>query len=97
MTNLKPFQIVTDDAYAVAFAATCTPHEIRRGVLLTGTCPRCADRMDFPISNGVFLRPATAAPIPNTQELMCTCTVAHPGAPPDEEGCGAYWNIELSE
>jgi hypothetical protein len=97
MTNPKPFQVVTEDTYAAAFAATCTPHQTRRGVLLTGTCPRCGDQMDFPVSDGVFLRPVRAAPAAKTEPVMCTCSGAHPGTPPDDEGCGAYWNIELSE
>jgi hypothetical protein len=93
----KPFAIVTEDAYAEGFAASCTPHPTRRGVLLTGTCPRCGDRMDFPVPTRVFQRPVRAAPdAKEPQPVMCTCEVTHPGTPAGEEGCGAYWNVELS-
>ena len=97
MTNPKPFEAVTGDTYAAAFASTCTPHQTRRGVLLTGTCPRCEDRMDFQVSDGVFLRPMSAASAAKTEPVMCTCRITHPGTPAGDEGCGAYWNIELSE
>jgi hypothetical protein len=97
MTSPLPFEIVTDDAYASAFAATCTPHKTRRGLLLTGTCPRCGDRMDFPVPTRVFQNPLTAAPAAKTEPVMCTCKNTHSGRPADDEGCGAYWNIELSQ
>ena len=97
MTNPLPFEIVTDDAYAAAFASTCTPHKTRRGVRLTGTCPRCGDRMDFPVPIRVFQSPASAPPAAKTEPVMCTCKTTHPGTPAGDEGCGAYWNVELSE
>lgn len=97
MTNLMPFKIMTEDTYAEAFVASCTPHQTRRGVLLTGTCPRCGDRMDFPVPTGVFQRPVGTVPGAKEPEpLMCTCKVTHPGVPAGEEGCGAFWNVELS-
>jgi hypothetical protein len=97
MTNPIPFEIVTDGTYAVAFAATCTPHETRRGVQLTGTCPRCGDPMYFPVPVRVFQRPASATPAAKTEPVMCTCRITHPRTPEGDEGCGAYWNIELSK
>ena len=98
MTKPVPFKIVTDDAYAVAFAATCTPSETRRGVQLTGTCPRCGHPMDFLVPTSVYQRPVRAVLNTNQPEpVLCTCTAPHPGTPAGEEGCGAYWNVELTE
>lgn len=97
MTKPLHFKIETGDAYAAAFAKTCTPRPTRRGVILTGTCPRCEDPMDFPVLTRAFQLPVAAVPATKLEPLMCTCLITHPGAPPDEEGCGAYWNVELSE
>lgn len=27
---------------------------------------------------------------------MCTCRGTHSGRPDNEEGCGAYWTVELT-
>jgi hypothetical protein len=92
---------VTDDAYGHAFASSCTAARIRRGVLLRGTCPRCAHGMSFPVITEVF---QTAVPEEQSasgadseeKPLLCTCNGTHPGRPAREEGCGAYWNVRLS-
>lgn len=97
MANPLPFKKLTADTYAATFASTCTPRQTRRGLLLTGTCPRCGDRMDFPVPTGIFLRPASAVPVDRSEPVMCTCAIAHPGTPQDDEGCGAYWNVEIAE
>ncbi|RZU53289.1 hypothetical protein EV385_5199 [Krasilnikovia cinnamomea] len=90
-----PFAKVPADTYAAAFSATCEPTETRRGVLLTGTCPRCGDRMDYLVPTGVFLVfPGGSGPRPTP--VMCTCRAEHPGRPDDDEGCGAYWTVELT-
>jgi hypothetical protein len=91
----QPFEEITDEVYADAFSTTCEVTETRRGVLLTGICPRCGDRMHFPVPTKVFLNTTAAAPSPPTK-MMCTCRIVHPGCPADDEGCGAYWNVELS-
>lgn len=91
------FNIVTEDGYASAFAKACTALQTRRGVLLTGTCPRCGDRMDFPVPTRIFQRPVTATPSASPEPVMCTCEVTHTGTPVGEEGCGAYWTVELSK
>jgi hypothetical protein len=92
-----PFAETTAQNYAEAFSATCELTETRRGVLLAGTCPRCHDPMDYLVPTGVFLgaigTPAYVRPTP----LMCTCRNPHPGRPDSDEGCGAYWTVELTE
>lgn len=97
MAKPLPFRTVTDDTYAAAFAAACTPRETGRGVLLSGACPRCGDLMGFPVPTRVFLRPVAAVQGSKTVQVMCTCGVSHPGTPSNDEGCGAYWNVNLSE
>src|SRR5262245_38185770 len=91
------FEEITDTTYADTFAATCKVSETRRGLLLAGICPRCSDEMDFPVPTGIFLKSVTlASSRTTTTPVMCTCLSEHAGRPPDDEGCGAYWNIELS-
>jgi hypothetical protein len=93
---LVPFEEVTETTYADAFAATCTVTELRRGVELAGICPRCGDKMDFPVPTRSFLNTAAAALSATPMAVMCTCKIDHPGCPAGDEGCGAYWNVQLS-
>jgi hypothetical protein len=92
-----PYKETTEDGYAAAFAASASATPIRRGVLLSGACPRCGDRMEFPVVTEIF---QTAGSGPGGDDadspLLCTCLTAHPDRPEDEEGCGAYWNIRLT-
>ena len=101
MPDPMEYEEVTSDDYAALFVDSATSSTTRRGVLLSGTCPRCKDPMDYPIVTEVFQlatgggRSATAAD--DDTPLLCTCTVHHPNRPADDEGCGAYWNIHLSK
>jgi hypothetical protein len=98
MTSQTPtprrFEEITEHSYADKFARTCDSTETRRGYLLTGTCPRCDHPMGFLVPTEILLNSTPAAPRPT--KMMCTCEGEHPGRPPDDEGCGAYWNVELS-
>ena len=91
-----PFAEVHEDSYAEAFSATCESTETRRGVLLTGTGPRCGDRMDYLVPTGVFLGTGGAPARERSIPVMCTCRGRHPGRPDADEGCGAYWMVELT-
>lgn len=96
-----PFQEVTTDTYAQAFASSCSVTPSRRGVLLGGICPRCGDQMHFQVVTEIFLATADAGPAPartasEDKSVMCTCGTTHPGTPPGDEGCGAYWHVTLS-
>jgi hypothetical protein len=88
----------TADDYAEKFVRSATPSTTRRGVLLSGECPRCADPMDYPVVTEVFRSSTGGAGGATSDEtpVLCTCKVAHPHRPADEEGCGAYWNIRLN-
>src|SRR4051812_8563568 len=99
MPDPVDYEETTADDYAEMFVDSATPSKTRRGVLLSGTCPRCNDRMDYPIVTEVFQSPTDGsqpAAATNETPLLCTCKVAHPKRPADEEGCGAYWNIVLT-
>ena len=95
------YQEVSDEGYAVAFAATCTAMPTSRGMMLGGICPRCTDPMSFPHVTTVF-KTATVhgrqAPALDQEEIeiLCTCSKSHPGRPKGEDGCGAYWNIKVT-
>ncbi len=88
----------TADDYAEKFVQSATPSTTRRGVQLSGRCPRCDDPMDYPIVTEVFQSSTGGGHGAGTDEtpLLCTCKVPHPKRPADEEGCGAYWNIRLT-
>jgi hypothetical protein len=98
----EPYDETTAENYASDFVTsitTTTP--IRRGVLLRGRCPRCGDTMDFPIITKIFQRYTRAGDVASgggseERPVLCTCSVAHPGRPDGDEGCGAYWNVTLS-
>ena len=97
MTKPLPFRKVSEAMYGTDFAKTCTAHQTRRGVQLTGTCPRCGEPMDYLILTRVFLSPGAAVAATQQRTVLCTCGTTHPDTPAGEEGCGAYWNVELSE
>lgn len=99
-----PFEEVTSDDYAQVFARGCTAVPTSRGHLLQGRCPRCGDPMDFLVVTEVWQNITTAtASAEDTSSpsdelpLLCTCSQLHPGRPTDEEGCGAYWNVVVSD
>lgn len=101
MPDPVPYQEMTADTYGEDFAKSATPTPTRRGVLLSGTCPRCGDPMQFPVVTEIFQSvgsdAARSAP-PATEEtpVLCTCVATHSDRPAGEEGCGAYWNIRLT-
>ncbi|MEU6367274.1 hypothetical protein ABZ876_16440 [Streptomyces sp. NPDC046931] len=62
--------------------------------VFSGRCPRCGCDFTYTHTGRVFRSPRRA-PSPAQVPVICTCTADHPGRPPGEEGCGAYWNIIL--
>src|SRR4051812_41352772 len=94
------YEELTGDDYADKFVQSCAPPTMtRRGVLLSGKCPRCEDPMDFPIVTEIYKSATGGNPgAVGTEDtpLLCTCKSKHPNRPADEEGCGAYWNIRLT-
>lgn len=97
------FEEKTEGTYAQEFADSCeTPTPMRKGYLLKGLCPRCHGDMDFPVVDTVF-RSTVAPDVTVAQDasddvpMLCRCTLPHDQRPSDDEGCGAYWNIQLTD
>ena len=91
-----PFAEITDDSYAEKFAATCKTRDTRRGVELIGNCPRCGDAIGLPLPDRVFLSAGTPS-APKPASVLCNCNGDHADRPAGEEGCGAYWNLNLTK
>ncbi|SBT40920.1 hypothetical protein [Micromonospora narathiwatensis] len=91
-----PFAETTDDSYAEKFAANCKTRDTRRGVELIGTCPRCDHEIGLPLPDRVFLNSGTPSASKYTP-VLCNCNGDHADRPVGEEGCGAYWNLNLAE
>jgi hypothetical protein len=98
MTDTIDYEETTGDDYAETFVQSATSSTTRRGLLLSGRCPRCNDPMDYPIVTEVFQSSTGGRQSATTDDtpLLCTCKVPHPKRPADDEGCGAYWNIRLT-
>jgi hypothetical protein len=96
-----PYAETTDPDYPI-WAARFEAQPTRGGAILRGPCPRCADSMEFPVVDKVYKsirKPSAAARQQASEDLVvqmiCTCSVAHPGAPQGLPGCGAYWNLQV--
>lgn len=93
----KPIEFVvqTDDAFAQTAARSFSVVVMRSHTSLRGPCPRCGDPMDYPIVSQVLRREEREGTAGRHVSMICTCVVSHRGTPEDDEGCGAYWNLEL--
>ncbi|WP_431947574.1 hypothetical protein [Micromonospora marina] len=89
------FAEVTDGSYAEKFATTCKSRETRRGIEVIGTCPRCSDVIGLLLPDRVFLNAGTPSAAKITT-VLCNCDEDHANRPTGEEGCGAYWNLNLT-
>lgn len=94
------YEEITEDGYGDAFANSAEAKPTRRGVLVDGTCPRCAGQMSYPLVDKVFRSPmpaGTHVPARDSKvvALLCTCPEDHAHRPDSETGCGAFWNITL--
>jgi hypothetical protein len=94
-----PYEEITDGAYA-AFADDCEAVPTARGVRFVGRCRRCDDEMSYDtvdkyFKGGLSWRRPRGTGGAKTVHMLCTCRVEHPGRPEDEEGCGAYWSVEI--
>jgi hypothetical protein len=98
-----PYEEVTRLAFAEEVARTFQveqpdPHTI----LLRGACPRCRHVMDYRITEQVVRRRVRldrSGGEPETAEetMLCTCGADHPDRSDGNVGCGAYWNLKISE
>jgi hypothetical protein len=96
-----PYEEATSEAYA-AFADDCDAVPTARGVRLIGRCRRCGDDMSYDTVDRFYRgglpwrRSRGTDSAKTTLRMLCTCKVEHPGRPEDEEGCGAYWTVEIT-
>jgi hypothetical protein len=112
VTDPLEYQEITKDEYAEQAARTFTVTKIaRHELLLTGPCPRCAAVVQIPVVTGVYktfrgfaafewMKPqAVKQPVSAVREepCVCTCDEAHPNRPAGHTGCGAQWQLRLTE
>lgn len=95
------FDEVTDPVLA-AFADDCTVVETTTGIDLVGWCRRCRHPMTYPypiqvVGRGILPLRRPPTPREHVLTMVCTCTEEHAGRPPQEYGCGAYWNVTLED
>ncbi|MFF0430666.1 hypothetical protein ACFYU9_00355 [Streptomyces sp. NPDC004327] len=95
--TVLPYLEVTAAGYAAAYTARLRMTDTADGVVLSGTCPRCACPFDFTYTRRVYRdRPAGGRSAHTvTVPVLCVCETHHEGRPDEEEGCGAYWNVLL--
>lgn len=96
--TLVSFVVKTSGDYATRAAATFDVEVTHALTYLHGSCPRCDDPMSFPMVSQVLRGKYRSTHQNPTRvvRMICTCTSdRHPGRPKGEEGCGAYWNLEL--
>ena len=96
------YSVETDASFAEVAAATFSLAAKGRGdAELSGPCPRCEDPMSWPVYSHVFRlgkKRARTSSDDGIVLMICTCTSTdHEGRPADAEGCGAYWNLRVSE
>lgn len=99
----EPFAEITNEQYGPIFAVGCEVSPTARGIRLSSKCPRCEGMMSYDKVEkfSKALRRGKVASEPRAESagvvhVMCTCKRAHPGCPADDEGCGAYWTVEVS-
>ncbi|MFJ1897061.1 MULTISPECIES: hypothetical protein [unclassified Streptomyces] len=94
------YEEVTEPGYPAAYTACLRIEPTGDGAVLTGICPRCRCTMVYTWTRSV-VRAASRTRRGRTGTglvavpVLCVCVTGHPGRPDDEEGCGAYWNIQL--
>jgi hypothetical protein len=102
MSELIPYLEVTEASYAEHAASTFSVTEATTDVvLLRGACPRCGAALEIPLVPSIFhgMRTINGGGQTNEQvePMACTCEHEHPNRPEGLTGCGAYWNLTLTE
>jgi hypothetical protein len=90
-----PFEAVRDPAWAAAIDDWVWLRGENRSEKM-GKCPRCRHPVTFVDTALVYARFSVAQPIEGKSRkyAACDCSVAHPGAPAGQGGCGANGLIE---
>jgi len=64
----------------------------------SGRCPRCNHQASKFIADEVVTLALTATevqPVRETYVVRCNCQEPHTDRPDGEQGCGAYWGVEI--
>lgn len=72
-------------------------------VVIEATCPRCdhltATHLPIgviaPAMKGIVRRSVDIPAGRYDTVMVCSCGYPHPGRPPEETGCGAYWRVAM--
>lgn len=97
-----PFESITKSEYSGRFGSNgAQVVETRESIVVSGRCPRCNHEISFDFSKRVYklrlsLLGRRSKPVEQKSlSMMCTCVMDHRSRPADQEGCGAYWCIEV--
>ncbi|OXY99243.1 hypothetical protein BEK98_04065 [Streptomyces diastatochromogenes] len=89
----EPYVEMTRADYAAHYTTGLRVEAADDGVaVLHGRCPRCGCVFSYTHTDRVFRSPRRT-PRPTHVPVLCECEAEHPGRPPEEKGCGAYWNV----
>lgn len=96
-----PYDEITEAHYAQYAAATWSAEAGDGVIVLQGLCPRCSGSSEYLVADGIYRRAVGMAdrgngPGSEAANLICCCAGNHAGRPEGGEGCGAYWNLNLS-
>jgi hypothetical protein len=97
-----PFESITKPEYSARFGSKdARVVETRESIVVSGRCPRCGHEISFDFSKRVYkgrlarLGKSSKPAEQKSLSMMCTCVLDHRSRPADQEGCGAYWCIEV--
>jgi hypothetical protein len=97
-----PFESITKPEYSARFGSDdAQAVETRESIVVSGRCPRCDHEISFDFSKRVYkgwlprLGRTSKPVVRKSLSMMCTCVMDHRSRPADQEGCGAYWCIEV--
>jgi hypothetical protein len=104
------YEEITKNEYAEHAATTFSAEPTGGGaIVVRGSCMRCGHLMEYLIGHDVVRvarwRPASRArPAPpaaeeleHVEHMICTCEGDHPGKPEQFTGCGAFWDLAVSQ
>jgi hypothetical protein len=101
MSATRPiaFAVITEDSYAVHAATFDIEETVDRTIVLRGSCRRCDHPMEYMVAGRVVKglgADVTTRPQSKLEPMFCTCQMDHPGRPAEYDGCGAYWDLEIT-
>lgn len=104
--NAVPWAAAADQTWMQAFYTAATSSPVKKGVLLSGACPRCNHAVEAVVETSTLAHTVTTVltdliftklRLPRREIIRCNCDQPHAGRPDDEpRGCGVYGWLELS-